>query len=313
MARLLLVLGLCGVTALVIFVVVPLLESRRDSDLVGIDPDMVGIDPSAPILVGAGDIAACDEGAESTARLLDQIDGTVITLGDNAYPDGSMAQFERCYEPTWGRHAERTRPAAGNHDYKTADAADYFEYFGPSAGDPSRGYYTYEVSTWQIFVLNSACEQLEGGCGEDSPQLQWLRSELENTSSDCVLAYWHIPRFSSGRHGGANRVEAMFSTLYDAGADVALVAHDHHYERFAPQNAEGELDEAGGVRQFVVGTGGGSLYEINTPQANSEFRYNEGWGVLKVSLEPDAYAWEFIGVDDPDEPIDSGRSACNSR
>ena len=297
-------LGLCGVTVLVVLVVVPMVQAWRD---------MGDIDPSAPILVGAGDIAACDEGAELTAGLLDKIDGTVITLGDNAYSDGSMAQFERCYEPTWGRHRERTRPAAGNHDYQTADAAAYFDYFGAAAGDRRHGYYSYHLGEWQIFVLNSACNRIEGGCGEDSPQLEWLRSELEKTSNDCILAYWHIPRFSSGRHGGANRVEAMFSTLYDAGADVVLVAHDHHYERFAPQNAEGELDEAGGVRQFVVGTGGGSLYEVRTPQENSEFQYKDGWGVLKVSLEPDAYAWEFIGVDDPDDPIDSGRSACNSR
>jgi acid phosphatase type 7 len=260
------------------------------------------------VLVGAGDIAACGiQGAELTASLLDRISGTVFTLGDNAYGSGTLKQFEACYGPTWGRHRDRTRPAPGNHDYRTEGASGYFGYFGYAAGDPDKGYYSYRLGDWLILVLNSNCRHVEGGCGEDSPQVVWLREELEGNTTQCTLAYFHHPVFSSGPHGGSNRVRTFWSVLSDAGADVVVTAHDHLYERFAPLDADGNLDADRGITHFVVGTGGGRLYEFEVIQPHSEARYS-GWGVLTFELFDDSYAWEFIAT----EPgfSDEGTARC---
>lgn len=166
-----------------------------------ISPAVLVRDP-APVLVGAGDIAVCNSPRdEATADLLDRIPGTVFTLGDNAYPSGSANDFLRCYEPSWGRHKARTRPAPGNHDYETPGAAAYFAYFGAAAGDPSKGYYSYDLGTWHIVILNSNCREV-GGCHRGSPQEQWLRADLAAHPARCTLAYWHHAYFSSGYHGG---------------------------------------------------------------------------------------------------------------
>src|ERR1700687_5790141 len=118
-----------------------------------------------PVLIGAGDIADCSEieSARKTAELIEKIDGTVFTLGDNAYESGTPLQFERCYGPTWGRFKGRTRPAPGNHDYRSLSAAPYFAYFGAAAGDPKKGYYSYDLGTWHVVVVNSNCGEI-GGC-----------------------------------------------------------------------------------------------------------------------------------------------------
>jgi hypothetical protein len=125
-----------------------------------------------------------------------------------------------------------------------------------------------------------------------------------------VLAYWHHARFSSGPHGTSTRSAALFRALYDAGAEVVVVGHDHDYERFAPQAPDGAPNAARGVRQFVVGTGGGGLYDFGRVERGSEFRYNAGWGVLKLTLYPRGYAWQFLGVDGA-RVIDSGSGACH--
>ncbi len=162
-----------------------------------------------PVIVGAGDIASCSATADSaTAKLLDGITGTVVALGDNAYPSGTAAQFRDCYAPTWGRHKARTRPAAGNHDYETAGAKGYFGYFGAAAGDPAKGYYSYDLGTWHIVVLNSNCAAI-GGCSATSPQGGWLRADLAANRGKDVLAYWHHPRFSSGVHGNAPSLQRL--------------------------------------------------------------------------------------------------------
>ena len=204
------------------------------------------------VLVGAGDIARCGSAATAaTARLLDRLPGSVFTLGDNAYPSGGEQDFSMCYEPTWGRHKARTRPAPGNHDYESAGAAPYFNYFGANAGPSGLGYYRYRLGAWQIYSLNSNIAM-----GPHSLQAQWLQRELAANPSTCTLAYWHHPLFSSGPHGDNLSTQALWRVLYQADVDVVVSAHDHLYERFAPQDPDGRLDLAGGIRQFTAGTGG---------------------------------------------------------
>lgn len=261
------------------------------------------------VLVAAGDITSCyDDNDEATARLLDGIDGMVATLGDNAYDRGTATEFESCYDPTWGRHRARTRPVPGNHDYYTPGAAGYFAYFRQEAGDPTRGYYSYDLGDWHIVALNTNCAEI-GGCGEGSPELTWLEADLAAHPAQCTLAYGHHPLFSSGKHGGESDLVAMWDLLDRSGVDVMLAGHDHVYERFAPQDAWGTADPAG-IRQFVVGTGGVHLYPLATPQPNSEARSNEAFGVLELTLRVDGYDWAFIPVEG-ETFTDSGSASCS--
>lgn len=267
--------------------------------------------PPDPVLVGAGDIADCSEleSARKTAQLVEKIDGTVFTLGDNAYESGTPAQFEKCYGPTWGRFKNRTRPAPGNHDYRTLGAAPYFAYFGEAAGDPKKGYYSYDLGTWHIIVVNSNCGDV-GGCRKGSPQEQWLREDLAAHPALCTAAMWHHPRFSSAAHGDDLGMRDIWKDLVDAGADVVLNGHDHDYERFAPMDALGKADPKRGVREFVVGTGGRELYNWNVIHSTSEVRNNQAFGVIKLTLHPDSYDWQFLSVDDS-HFTDSGSAKCH--
>ncbi len=251
--------------------------------------------PEDPVLVGAGDIASCDsDGDEKTADLLDRIPGHVFTLGDNAYPDGTPEQFDRCYEPTWGRHKARTRPAAGNHDYRTRGAAGYFDYFGAAAGDRDKGYYSYDIERWHIVVINSNCREA-GGCRTGSPQETWLRADLAGHPVPCTVAMWHHPRFSSALHGNDASMRDIWRTLQEGGVDLVLAGHDHDYERFEPQDADGNADPKG-PRSIVVGTGGRSFYQFGSILPNSVVRNTETPGLLKLTLHPDSYHWQFIPV-----------------
>ena len=249
-----------------------------------------------PVLLAAGDIASCaSPGDEATAALLDRLGGTIATLGDNVYDSGAPQEFAICYHPSWGRHKSRTRPAAGNHDYGTAAAAGYFAYFGDAAGDPSKGYYSYDLGSWHIVVINSNCAQV-GGCGAGSSQEQWLRADLAAHPAACTLAYWHHPRFSSGNaHGSDAELEPIWRALYEHRADVVLSGHEHNYERFAPQDSVGNLDWDRGIRQFVVGTGGRSHYDGFMPVLpHSEVRNGDTFGVLRLTLHPTGYDWQFV-------------------
>lgn len=258
----------------------------------------------AEVLVGAGDIASCATGAdEATAALLDRIPGTVFTAGDNAYPNGTADEFRACYDPSWGRHRARTRPVPGNHDYRTRGAAAYYAYFGEQAGPPGRGYYSFELGDWLVLMLNSNI-----AVGADSEQARWLRAQLAGRDRGCEIAIAHHPRFSSGPHGPESRMAAIWQILYDGGVELTLSGHDHIYERFAPMTADGTLDEARGVRQFVVGTGGFKPYDPREPQPNSEV-VTSATGVIKLSLGDGAYQWEFVPV--PGETFrDWGEGKC---
>jgi len=261
-----------------------------------------------PVLVGAGDIATCShEHDEETAALLEDIEGTIFTLGDNVYQKGAAKEFADCFDPSWGLFLDRIRPAPGNHDYDAAGAEPYFAYFGAAAGDPTQGYYSYDLGAWHIIVLNSNCDDVDG-CDAESAQADWLRGDLADHPADCTLAYWHHPLFSSGKHGNHEMMAPLWSILDDAGADVVLSGHDHIYERFAPQDAEGGASEEG-IREFVVGTGGASLYDLDTTQDNSEIRDNKTFGVLKLTLHPDGLDWEFVPVAGSTF-TDSGSDSC---
>lgn len=267
----------------------------------------------ATVLAGAGDIASCASDSDArTAALLDRIPGVVFTLGDNAYPNGTREDFARCYVPTWGRHLARTRPVPGNHDYGTAGARGYFDYFGPAAGVPGTGWYSYDAGSWHIVVLNSNCGTVRGGCRAGSPQERWLRADLAASSrrTRCTVAMWHHPLFTSGRvHGPARVVRPLFQALYDGGVEVLLSGHNHQYERFAAQTPDGRRDDRRGVRQFVVGTGGAAPYAFGRPAANSQVRLTGTPGVLRLTLTDNAYDWEFVPV--AGRLSDSGRDTCH--
>lgn len=265
-----------------------------------------------PVLVGAGDIASCSStGDEATANLLDGIAGTVVNLGDNAYDNGTAAEYTNCYGPTWGRHLARTKPSAGNHEYNTLNATGYYGYFGTAAGDPSKGYYSYDLGAWHVIVLNSNSSCTTISCAAGSAQDTWLRADLAAHANVCTLAYWHHPRFNSGAsHGNNTAVAPFWDALYQYGADVILNGHEHVYERFAPQTPAAVADPAAGIRQFTVGTGGRSHYTFGTIQPNSEVRNGTTYGVLKLTLHATSYDWQFVPVAGGTFS-DSGTGSCH--
>jgi hypothetical protein len=241
---------------------------------------------------GAGSPSGCHERAVSDLLLRDA-PAAVLTLGDNQYESAATSAFAASFGPSWGRLKAITHPAIGNHEYGTSQAAGYFSYFGPAAGPPGRGYYSYDVGAWHLISLNSNCAPA-GGCNAGSPQEAWLKADLAAHPKACTLAYWHHPRFSSGEHGDQTQTQALLNDLYAARADVVLNGHDHDYERFAPQTPTGAADPAGGIREFVVGTGGKNHYAIHGTQPNSEVHDNTTFGVLELRLHPASYDWRFM-------------------
>ena len=264
-------------------------------------------DDESVTFVGAGDIANCESlgGARATANLLDTISGTIFTLGDHVYPRGTAKELADCYGPTWGRHKARTRPTIGNHDLITGHGQPYFDYFGDNAGPKGRGYYSYDLGAWHIVSLNGT-----ETVGATAPQALWLRQDLTSHPTDCVLAYWHMPMFSSGPHGGGQEMKEVWKILYDAGADVVVSSHDHVYERFAPMDGNGKVDPQRGIREFLVGTGGAGVYKFKKIAPNSEVHDNTAYGVLKFTLSKGRYAWQFIPMAGQTF-TDSGSAACS--
>ena len=265
--------------------------------------------PGPATFVGAGDIAIANGHDDATARLMDSIGGEIFTLGDEAYPNGSAENF-RTFDRTWGRFAGRMHPAPGNHEYMTPGAAAYFQYFGEAAGPPGQGYYSFQLGAWHIISLNSNYE-FGVGVGAGSPQAAWLQADLAQNTHKCTLAYWHHPLFSSGQNGDYSSMRAIFDILYNGNAEVVLNGHDHLYERFGPQSADGRGDPARGIREFIVGTGGVNAdYRFVTTKPNSEQRIAGQNGVLKLTLLADSYQWEFVTT--PNGAVaDSGSGSCH--
>jgi acid phosphatase type 7 len=267
-------------------------------------------DPDNPVLVGAGDIARCYSSDDrATANLLENIPGTVFTAGDNSQDYGAPSQYTNCFDRSWGRYKDRIRPAPGNHDYMTPGASGYYGYFGEAAGEPGKGYYSYDLGSWHVVSLNSNCAQI-GGCGVGSEQEQWLRDDLEANTLPCTAAYWHQPLFTSSVHPPTNEVRPLFQALYDHGAEIVMNGHNHVYERFAPQDPMGQLDEELGIREFDVGTGGAGHYWFGGIARNSEVRNNDTYGVLKLTLKDSGYDWEFVPVEGGTF-TDSGSGVCH--
>lgn len=260
----------------------------------------------APMLIGAGDIASDDPAdADTAAIILGYPEATVFTTGDNAYPDGSDEDFALHYEPTWGQFKDRTFPSIGNHDDHTEGAAGYFAYFGAHAGTPGEGWYSYDLANWHIVVLNSECG--DAGFAPCSDQEEWLVADLAANGEACMLAYWHKPLFTSGHHEpGSDAMRDEWAILDAAGADVVLNGHDHNYQRYAAQDADGKPTDSGMV-EFVVGTGGKDLYDQRITLDNLEEFY-VGHGVLRLDLGTDDYAWEFIPTEG--DFTDSGTGSC---
>jgi acid phosphatase type 7 len=257
------------------------------------------------VVVAAGDIGWCGvPEPEATAKLLDVNPGQVVALGDIAYPNGSAADIQNCYQPNWGRHKGRTRPVPGNHDYVTPNASAYFAYFGAAAGAPGRGYYSYNLESWHVVALDSNVDM-----GASSAQFAWLIGDLQANPSACTVAYWHHPLFASGPSQGHTRSRDVWRVLYEAGADLVLVGDDHAYERFAPQDPDGRFDSTLGIRQFIVGTGGAPLYDVARLAANSEVR-SKTHGVLRLTLKTGKYDWEFIPIAGQSFR-DSGSGSCH--
>ncbi len=275
---------------------------------------------AAVTVLAVGDIARChdpwwakaaepiwdvypDSRAAETAALVDRLAGTVLALGDLVYYEDTAEGYRDCYDATWGRHGTRTRPVPGNHDYRAGGAA-YFTYWGERAGEAGRGYYSFDLGSWHLIALNSNIE-----LGSDSDQGRWLRADLAATRARCILAYWHHPLFTSGRHHADDRAAPLYRMLYEAGASLVLNGHGHNYERFAPQDADGRPDPQRGPRGFVVGTGGARLRGLVEREANSEVFEAETWGVLQLELTEDRYAWRFVPVEGGTFS-DSGSAPC---
>lgn len=284
----------------------PLAENIHNEQRQTVQPIVTNGDP---IIVAVGDIA-CDPNSpnynngngdrdhchmKATSNLLVDTKLTaVLPLGDNQYQSGELSAFQESYEPTWGRFKSISHPVVGNHEYyNDENASGYFQYFKSVAGEVEKGYYSYDLGNWHLIALNSNCPQV-GGCHVGSPQEKWLKADLDAHKNKCTLAYWHHPRFSSGKHGNDNNYDAFWRVLYQAGVEIVLNGHEHSYERFAPQSPEGKLEPNLGIRQFVVGTGGKDHYKFKDIQPNSIVRNADTYGVLQLTLHTDNYSWQFI-------------------
>lgn len=251
---------------------------------------------SATVLA-VGDIGTCEsDDDEAVAELVETLAGSVLLLGDIVYPSGTTDQFANCFDPAWGQFRSRFRPVPGNHEYKTAAAAGYFGYFGHGAGEPNKGWHSFDAGPWHVVALNSNCAAV-GGCAAGSEQERWLRADLARSTARCTLAYWHHARFSSGSVHGSDPVTGdLWRALADSQAEVVVTAHEHHYERFAPLDPGGRVDPARGIRSFVVGTGGRSHYEFGEPREGSEVRNASTFGLLELTLSAEGYRWRFVPV-----------------
>lgn len=270
------------------------------------------------VLVGAGDIASCKplEGAEATAKLIESIPGDVFAAGDLAYERGTAEEFKNCYDKTWGRFKNRTHPTPGNHEfYGAKDGSPYFDYWGAQAGERDRGYYSFDLGNWHVIALNTNCAAPGlGGCAAGSPQDLWLKKDLAEHPKSCIVAFGHHALYSSGvlkSHAIHPELRQLWQDLYRAHADLVLNGHEHSYERFAPQDPYGNLDEKRGIREFVVGTGGRDHGPLGFPIPNSQVRNAETFGVLKLTLSAGKYAWEFVPVEGSTFR-DSGEGACHN-
>ena len=237
----------------------------------------------------------------------------VALLGDLQYPDGRLEHFNQAYHPTWGQHVAKSFPAPGNHEYNTPRAQGYFDYWashGRPTGGVGNGYHGFDLGSWHVIALNSSRSCSEVPCAEGSPQNNWLESDLAATTESCILAYWHHPRFNSGTgHGETAATGAFWDDLYAARADIVLNGHEHNYQRYTKQSPDGK-PASNGIRQFIVGSGGRGLTALGQRDPHFEVGNDKDFGVLMLTLAPNSYSWQFVGVGG--RVLDSGGPvACN--
>jgi len=271
----------------------------------------------AKVMIGAGDIADCgDSGDERTALLVDSVlkgnaaanvETVVFTLGDHAYPAATDAQLRRCFTPSWGDRKKRImnviRPTIGNHDYQVDRGAPYYRYFGPRAGPPFKGYYSYDLGEWHIVVLNSELA-VSGTPAEHRAQEEWLKQDLTTNRKACTLSYFHEPLFSSSWRRGNPAMEQLWEIMFANDVDLILNGHDHHYERFHRQTPAAMADTVKGIEQIIVGTGGATLrgfrsrfgFRSRSMAPNSHIRVQGHFGVLIVTLGAGAYRTAFLDI-----------------
>ena len=252
-------------------------------------------------------------GQKYTGDLIRQINPVaVLGLGDYQYETGTLSNFANYYEPFWGSFKGITRAInGGSHDFY--GGGDYYKYFGAQAGPAPYASYSFDIGAWHIVAINSYCsDSVDGGCGAGSKWYQWLKSDLDSHPNQCTLAYWHQPYWTSGsNHPPYSALRDYVQLMYDHGVDVALTAHNHQYERFAPQNPDGQRDDARGIQEFVVGTGGRSFYGFNsTPAPNSLVRNGDTFGVLRLNLHPGSWDWKFMPIAG-ETFTDSGTGTCH--
>lgn len=254
-------------------------------------------DDGSIIVVAAGDISEPTLGAQQlTATLVEQQHpAAVLVLGDAQYPQGRLEDFQQNYGPTWGRFKDRTWPVPGNHEYWGSEAAGYFGYFGARAGEPGKGYYSFDLGDWHLVALNTNhnCEHVS--CEAESEQLAWLEADLARSTKQCTLAYWHHPRFNSGQHGDFTRARPIWQLLLKHQVELVLNGHEHFYERLGPVDEKGQPADAG-VVQLTVGTGGAGFSQFERVHPASVVRRNDTFGVLRLRLGRDDWETDFVGV-----------------
>jgi Tol biopolymer transport system component len=286
----------------------------------GLDPVVaaggdIACDPANPNFNGGlGVGGVCRQKLTSDLLLRSDL-SSILVLGDEQYEDGALAKFQQSFDPSWGRLKQLMRPVPGNHEYRVSGAAGYFDYFngpgqqGGPAGNRGGGYYSFDVGSWHVIALNSECRRI-GGCGPSSPQMDWLRADLASHPASCTVAYWHRPPFTSGRNDDNGDMLPALSLLYESNVDLLLAAHEHFYERFAPQAPDGTSDPARGIREFISGMGGKSRFGFPDPQPNSEFRSNSFFGVLELTLREGGYSWKAVRAP-TGGTVDSGSDSCH--
>lgn len=264
---------------------------------------------TTPVIVAAvGDIAICgQESDDLTAALIADWDAEILIAGDANNEDGTLWQYQNCFEPSWGQYINRIHTVAGNHDYYNDPINNYYAYFDNRAGEPGKGYYAFDLGAWHIIGLNSNCGF--HACGPSSDQVAWLKEDLSRNQSRCTLAFWHVPRWNSGPAKHAHWVQAFWDELYAAGAEVIINGHDHHYERTGKLDAEGLPDKQNGMVEFIVGTGGAGHYYLDDPFAFTEKMIFGEFGVLKLTLEPERFQWQFVNLENV--VLDEGESDCH--